>query len=58
MLVAGMYSPHQQVLTRILDGPDAARFAEARTMGRTAELADVVELALAPSRQDAPATLG
>jgi len=27
-------------------------------MGRTAELADVVELALAPSRQDAPATLG
>jgi predicted ATPase len=34
-------------LERVLAGPDASRFEEARLIGRDAELADVVELALA-----------
>ena len=38
------FQPH---LERVLAGPGASRFEEARRIGRDAELADVVELALA-----------
>ena len=34
-------------LERVLAGPDASRFEQARRIGRDAELADVVEAALA-----------
>ena len=41
------FSFHQRVLDRVEDGPGAADFAAARSAGRDADLADVVELALA-----------
>jgi hypothetical protein len=41
------FSFHQGVLERVQAGSEAASFEAARLAGRDAELADVVELALA-----------
>jgi tetratricopeptide (TPR) repeat protein len=41
------FSFHQPILDRVVAGPEADRFAVARGEGRNAELAEVVELALA-----------
>lgn len=38
---------YQPILARVLHGPDAEQFETARKLGRDAELADIVELALA-----------
>ena len=41
------FSFFEPFLDRVLAGPDASRFEQARRIGRDAELADVVEAALA-----------
>ena len=47
LFAGSAFSFHQSILDRVVAGPEADRFAVARREGRDAELAEVVELALA-----------